>query len=89
MIKPILTEQDLTTVLDEINTIMDAQPGTPEGDRLEILLVLVETYENSSEEHLQVISDLKNCLRVITSWAGIPESLVRWINDTVLKKDTP
>jgi HTH-type transcriptional regulator/antitoxin HigA len=44
-IKPILTEQDHTDALQAIDEIFDAGPGTPEGDRLEVLATLVEAYE--------------------------------------------
>ena len=44
-IKPIKTEADYDVVLAEIDTLMDAEPGTPEGDRLDVLVTLVEAYE--------------------------------------------
>jgi HTH-type transcriptional regulator / antitoxin HigA len=45
VIKPIKTEADYDAVLAEIDTLMDADPGTPEGDRLDILVTLGEAYE--------------------------------------------
>jgi HTH-type transcriptional regulator/antitoxin HigA len=44
-IKPIHTDQDYETALAEIERIFDALPGTEAGDRLEVLLTLVEAYE--------------------------------------------
>ena len=44
-IKPIRTEADHETVLKEIEKLMESQPGTPEGDRMEVLVTLVEAYE--------------------------------------------
>jgi len=44
-IKPIKTEADYAAVLVEIDTIMDAELGTLEGDRLDVLVTLVEAYE--------------------------------------------
>jgi HTH-type transcriptional regulator / antitoxin HigA len=44
-IKPIKTEADYEVVLAEIDTLMDVEPGTPEGDRLDVLVTLVEAYE--------------------------------------------
>jgi HTH-type transcriptional regulator / antitoxin HigA len=44
-IKPIKTEADYDAALAEIATLMDAEPGTPEGDRLDVLVTLVEAYE--------------------------------------------
>jgi HTH-type transcriptional regulator / antitoxin HigA len=44
-IKPIKTEQDYQNALAEIDRLFDADPGTPEGDRVEVLVTLVEAYE--------------------------------------------
>ena len=44
-IKPILSEQDYREALQAINEIFDASSGTPDGDRLEVLVTLVEAYE--------------------------------------------
>ncbi|PIE83571.1 MAG: transcriptional regulator [Candidatus Contendobacter odensis] len=44
-IKPIKTEADYQQVLSDIERLMDAQPDTPEGDRLDVLSTLVEAYE--------------------------------------------
>ena len=44
-IKPIKTDADYEAVLQEIDRLMDAEPDTPEGDRLDVLVTLVEAYE--------------------------------------------
>lgn len=44
-IKPIKTEADYDAALAEIDVLIDAVPGTLEGDRLDILVTLVEAYE--------------------------------------------
>ena len=44
-IKPIRTKTDHRAVLKEIETLMSARAGTPEGERLDILVTLVEAYE--------------------------------------------
>lgn len=44
-IRPIKTEQDYDRALQRIETLMDARPGTPEGDELDILATLVEQFE--------------------------------------------
>jgi len=44
-IRPIRTEKDHRDALAEINTCWGASEGTEEGDRLDILLALVEIYE--------------------------------------------
>jgi HTH-type transcriptional regulator/antitoxin HigA len=50
-IKPIRTENDYDEVMAQVDAIFDAQPGTPEGDLLEVLTILVEAYE---EEHYPI-----------------------------------
>ncbi|MGI9179427.1 MAG: helix-turn-helix domain-containing protein [Longimicrobiaceae bacterium] len=44
-IRPIHNEADYEAALAEIDSLMDAIPGTPEGDRLDVLVTLVEAYE--------------------------------------------
>lgn len=44
-IRPIHTEFDHESALKEIDSLMESIPGTPEGDRLDILVTLVEAYE--------------------------------------------
>jgi len=44
-IKPIRTARDHKLALKEIEALMTARKGTPEGDRLEILSTLVEDWE--------------------------------------------
>jgi HTH-type transcriptional regulator/antitoxin HigA len=44
-ISPIRNEDDYQAALKEIEGQFEAVPGTPEGDRLEILVILVEAYE--------------------------------------------
>lgn len=47
-IKPVRTEADYKASLKEISALMesDPEPGTADGDRLDILATLVEAYEN-------------------------------------------
>jgi antitoxin component HigA of HigAB toxin-antitoxin module len=48
-IRPIKTKADHRVALKEIERLMDAKPGTPAGDRLEILATLVDHYESQHE----------------------------------------
>ncbi|MDS3862266.1 hypothetical protein RIF25_15815 [Thermosynechococcaceae cyanobacterium BACA0444] len=45
-IKPIKSEADYDAALEQIAVLMDAGPGTPEADALDVLATLVENYEN-------------------------------------------
>jgi HTH-type transcriptional regulator/antitoxin HigA len=44
-IKPIKTTEDYRATLREIESLMGAEADTPEGERLDILVTLVEAYE--------------------------------------------
>ena len=44
-IKPIKTERDYRKALKEIERLWDAKPNTSMGDRLDVLVTLVEAYE--------------------------------------------
>jgi HTH-type transcriptional regulator / antitoxin HigA len=44
-IKPLKTEADYEAALAEIAQLMEAEPDTPEGDRLDVLVTLVEAWE--------------------------------------------
>jgi HTH-type transcriptional regulator / antitoxin HigA len=50
-VKPIKNESDYDAALAEIADLMDARANTPEGDRLDVLVTLVEAYE---EKHWRV-----------------------------------
>jgi len=44
-IRPIKTEADYQATLKEIEGLMSAEAGSVEGDRLDVLVTLVEAYE--------------------------------------------
>lgn len=46
-IKPIKTKTDYKAALTEVEKLMDARPGTAAGDRLDVLVTLVEAYERT------------------------------------------
>lgn len=45
-IRPVKTEADYEAAMAEIDLLWGATEGTPEGDRLDLLLILVEKYES-------------------------------------------
>ncbi|MGY2374716.1 helix-turn-helix domain-containing protein [Pseudomonas sp. SDO524_S393] len=45
-IKPIHSRDDLTAALARVEQLWGAQIGSPEGDELEILAILIEKYES-------------------------------------------
>ncbi len=50
-LRTLKTEADYKEALAEIDSIFDAEPNTPEADRLDILALLVEAYE---EQHYPI-----------------------------------
>jgi len=44
-IKPIKTDADYRVALKEAESLMTAEPNTPEGEKLDILVTLIEAYE--------------------------------------------
>jgi HTH-type transcriptional regulator/antitoxin HigA len=51
-IKPIRTEEDYEAALKEIEQLWGAEPGTAAGDRFEVLVTLVEAYE---DQHYEIL----------------------------------
>lgn len=45
VIHPIRTEADYETALARVDALMEAEPGTPDGDNLDALVKLVAAYE--------------------------------------------
>jgi len=51
-IKPIHNQEDLATALARLEQLWGAEAGSPEGDELEILALLIEKYE---DEHYPML----------------------------------
>lgn len=47
-IKPIKTVEDNSAALARIEQLWDAEPNTPEGDELEVLVTLVQAFEEKN-----------------------------------------
>ena len=50
-LKPIRSGRELDRALERIDELWGAKPGTPQGDELDVLMLLVEKYE---EEHFAI-----------------------------------
>ena len=59
-IKPIKTEQDYQDTLKMIDNLMNAEDNTPQGDLLDILVTLVEAYE---QKHYKI--DIPDAIEAI------------------------
>jgi HTH-type transcriptional regulator/antitoxin HigA len=44
-IRPIRTKADYRAALKEVERLWEADPGTPAGDRVDVLVTLIEAYE--------------------------------------------
>lgn len=47
-LRPIKSVQDYDQAMKRLDVIFDAEPGTPQGDELEILALLIEDYEEKN-----------------------------------------
>lgn len=47
-IKPIRTKADYRAALKAVESLMAAKPNTPQGDRLDVLVTLIEAYERKN-----------------------------------------
>lgn len=45
VIRPVRTKADYRAALKEAERLWDANPGTPEGDRMDVLTTLIHAYE--------------------------------------------
>jgi HTH-type transcriptional regulator/antitoxin HigA len=44
-VRPIRTKADYRTALKEVERLWEAEPGSPDGDRVDVLVTLIEAYE--------------------------------------------
>lgn len=47
-IKPIRNDADLQSTFKRLEVVYQAQEGTPESEEMEILVTLIESYENEN-----------------------------------------
>lgn len=72
-IKPIRTEADYEAALKEVERLMDSQPGTPEGDQMDVLVTLIEAYE-AKHFPIPYPDDPVEVLEYFMESRGIPRS---------------
>ena len=69
-IRPVRNEADYERALEDIEKLMDARPGTPEGDELDVLSTLVEAYEIGTLSNRSARSDWADRIRDGTTGGG-------------------
>lgn len=74
-VNPIRTEQDHDAALGEIETLMGAVPGTAEGDRLDVLVTLVQAYE--AEHHAIEAPDPISLLHFVLEQRGLDRTALQ------------
>ena len=68
-IKPIRTEEDLAAAFARVEQLWGAETGSPEGDELEILALLIEKYED--EHHPMPPSDPIEAIKFLMEQQGL------------------
>jgi HTH-type transcriptional regulator/antitoxin HigA len=77
-IKPIKSKADYRAALKEIETLMTAERDTPRGERLDVLVTLVEAYEN--KHHPLDLPDPVEAIKFCMEQRGMtPKDLVPFI----------
>jgi HTH-type transcriptional regulator/antitoxin HigA len=77
-VRPVRTEADYDAALRDIDALMDARPGTPDGDRLDVLVTLVQAYE--ARHHPVPPPDPVDAIRFRMEQAGLaPRDLEPYI----------
>lgn len=77
-VTPIKTKRDYRRALKEIEAVMDAKRGTPEGDRLDVLVTLVEAWE--AKHYPLDLPDPIEAIKYHMELKGLgPRDLVRYI----------
>ena len=62
-VSPIKTEKEYLASLQEIERLFDSKPNTPNGNKLDVLAMLVQKYE---EEHYPI--DFPDAITAIEYW---------------------
>ena len=77
-LKPIRNERELDRALERIEELWGAKPGTARGDELDVLMLLVEKYE---EEHFPIpASDPVEAIKFLMEQNGMTrKDLERYI----------
>jgi HTH-type transcriptional regulator/antitoxin HigA len=70
-VRPIRNEDDLEAAVEEIGRLWGAAPGSDEGDRLEVLVILVDAYER--QRHPILPPDPIEAIRFVLDQRGLTE----------------
>lgn len=88
-IKPIRDDNDLTNAFIRLESIFQAEEGTPEADEMEILVALIEAYENKHYpiQHANPIEAIRFQMeqlnleqKDLTPYLGVPSKVSEVLN---------
>ena len=88
-IRPIRTDEDHRAALAEIEAWWGASEGTEEGDKLEVLVTLVELYEAKRWPVEAKIRSTYSAIRSRSSGTRRPSSANSWARDRAHRKFSP
>lgn len=74
-VSPIRTDDDYETALAEVERLIQAGPGTPEGDRLDVLVTLIQAYE--AEHHPVEAPDPIALLQFVMEQRGLDRTALQ------------
>jgi len=74
-VSPIRTEQDYEAALAEIEPLMTALPGTAQGDRLDVLVTLVQAWE--AKHHAIEAPDPISLLQFVMEQRGLDRAALQ------------
>ena len=72
-IKPIRTQADYEAALNEVDKLIDAKPDTPKGDKMDVLVTLIEAYE-AEHFHIPEPNDPVGVLQYYMESRGVKRS---------------
>jgi HTH-type transcriptional regulator/antitoxin HigA len=74
-VSPVRTDEDYEAALAEVERLIDAAPGTAEGDRLDVLVTLVQAYE--AEHHPVEAPDPIALLQFVMEQRGLDRAALQ------------
>ena len=74
-VNPVRTDDEYEAALAEVEGLMKARPGTPEGDRLDVLVALVQAYE--AEHHAIDAPDPISLLHFVMEERGLDRAALQ------------
>lgn len=85
-VRPIKNENDYQVALAEIESLFESVPGTPEGDRLEVLTTLVEAFEEK-QYHIPLPDPIAAIQYYVESRGLSPRDLEQYLGNSEIASE--